>query len=142
VLLPYLFFFFFEQRRGQRPQRSNFHLSTYGRYKLQQGPLSSLALNNQLFEEETLQFTQSTLARNVEKQSSAFVPLPPHAGELEASPPSSESCMLESPTPARGSSFWQPPGARGRTTWVPKGVEHQQIDRRASKTEVEDGSPC
>jgi hypothetical protein len=51
---------------------------------LQQCPFTSLALENLKFEENALNFAERTLARNRKKQSGAWSPSPPVAGDLEA----------------------------------------------------------
>jgi hypothetical protein len=51
---------------------------------LQQCPFASLALENLEFEEKTLQITERTLAKTWKKQSSAWAPSPPLAGDLKA----------------------------------------------------------
>jgi hypothetical protein len=140
IYLLLLYFLFCTQSGVKRPQRSFFHRSIHGRYKLQQGPLASLALTNLLFEVRTSHFTHSTLQIQ-QKTRSSHVPLPPVTSELQTSPPSSKSRMLASSSPAKRSSCWLPEEDRGRTTWPSIGDDLQQMNTMASDTEVGEGSP-
>jgi hypothetical protein len=54
-------------------------------HKLHRCPFASTALENLVFEVQTMKFAKRTLATKSEKQSSAWAPSPPNIGNLQAS---------------------------------------------------------
>jgi hypothetical protein len=52
-------------------------------HKLHRCPFASTALENLVFEVQTMKFAKRTLATKREKQSNAWAPSPPHAGDLQ-----------------------------------------------------------
>jgi hypothetical protein len=62
---------------------------------------TKLALKNKIFEDKACRFTQNTLERKKEKQSSHWVSPPQLAGVLKASPPRIKGKVLERPLPMK-----------------------------------------